>query len=208
MRSHLPRWGMAAVACLMLGLSNSGCLVTDQIDLPARAQTPPVLSSTTPMVGRVIRFNTALPELQLNIRIRDEDTTEILKARWRLVTGNNPPRTPTTPTDLDYKCPEDPIAGGAIEREQEVQITFPGRRLIRGQCYRIDVAVSSSFKSCERSPELFDITTNEDNEQDVGRASYVVFPLAAGTVDNATAQMLLESCPQDVYQPPTSSVEK
>ena len=163
------------------------------------------------MVGRLIRFNTQSSELRLNIQIRDEDTTEILKARWRLVNGNMPTRTPTSPSELEYMCPEPEIVGtpGVVNRA-DLDINIPSSRFVRGQCYRIDVAVSSSFKSCVRNPELFDITTNEDNEEDVGRASYWVFALAGGTIDRDIAQGLAESC--DSYQPPAgttmSAVEK
>jgi len=210
-RASLPRWGTLALACLM-GIFTSGCLVTDQIDLPPRAQTPPILSPTSPRSGRVIRFNTDLIELKLNLLIRDEDTTEVLKARWRLLTGNPPPRPPASPSELDYKCPELPILGtpGTIERELP-EIVIPGKRLMRGQCYLIDVIVSSSFKSCERNPELFDITTNEDNEEDVGRASYVVLAVSGEAIDNDISQSLLDTCPYDTYQAPgamTSPLEK
>ena len=165
------------------------------------------------MSGRLIRFNPAQQDLQLTVNIRDEDTTEVLKGRWRLVTGNNPPRTPTSPNDLDYTCPEPEIVGtpGKIERSDYV-INIPGSRFMRGQCYRIDVAVSATFKSCLRNPELFDITTNEDNEEDVGRAAYWVFALAGNTIDADVALPLAESCPSEAYQPPsgtsTSGVEK
>lgn len=211
---RLPLWGKAALACLF-GLSTSGCLVTNQIDLPPRPQTPPVLLSTTPMVGGIVVFDTSLQELKLSMRIRDEDTTEILKGRWRLVTGNNPPRTPTSKDDLDYKCPEPEIPGspGIVERPQQLEIIIDRQRLQRGNCYRIDVRVSSSFQSCEKRPDLFDITTNEDNDEDVGRAAFWVWPLDRGTFDSdPTAAMLAKSCPRADYQSPTataaSSVEK
>ena len=157
------------------------------------------------MPGRLIRFDTSLSELLLNIQIRDEDTTEVLKGRWRLVTGNAPTRVPTSTTELDYTCPEMPITGtpGKLERDP-LQIGVAASRFQRGKCYRIDVAVSSTFKSCQRSPELFDITTNEDNEEDVGRASYFVWPLSGDALPDSMSdqQVLLESCPADTYQPP------
>ena len=210
-KPRLPLWGKAAVACFF-GLSTSGCLVTDQIDLPTPPRTPPILTSTTPMSGGLIRFNTAMQELKLSIQVRDEDTTEVLRPRWRIITGNNPPRTPTSPKDLDYDCPEQEIMGtGKVDRG-EFTINLPGSRFVRGLCYRIDVAVSATFKSCTRYPELFDITTNEDNEEDVGRATFWVWPLAGGTVDSdAAAKALLESCNYTDYQPAattTSGAEK
>lgn len=167
------------------------------------------------MSGRLVLFNTALSELKLTFQIRDEDTTEVLKLRYRIVTGNTPARPPSSYMELDYDCPEPPIPGtpGQVERG-DVDITIGGTHFARGQCYRIDVAVSSSFKSCIRNPELFDITTNEDNEEDVGRASYWVWAVNGNAVptENMAAQLLLDSCPHDLYQPPTgttaSAVEK
>ena len=158
------------------------------------------------MSGRLIRFDPALKELKLNIQIRDEDTTEVLRMRYRIVSGNNPPRIPTSPTELPYKCPEDPIVGipGMIERAP-IELSIDSG-FVRGACHRIDVVVSSSFKSCIRNPELFDITNNEDNESDVGRASYWVWALSGSAVpDKDMAQALLESCNYDIYQPPVTT---
>ena len=182
-RARLPLWG--ALALCLFGISTSGCLVTDQIDLPPRAQTPPILSSTTPMSGRLIRFDPALKELKLNIQIRDEDTTEVLRMRYRIVSGNNPPRIPTSPTELPYKCPEDPIVGipGMIERAP-IELSIDSG-FVRGACH---------------------ITNNEDNESDVGRASYWVWALSGSAVpDKDMAQALLESCNYDIYQPPVTT---
>jgi len=166
--------------------------------------------SSTPKVGTLIWFNTMNRELKLTIQVRDEDTTEVLKPRWRLVTANMPQRPAESPRDLDYACPEPEIGPtGRVDRE-DFTIDIPGSRLVRGQCYRLEVAVSSSFKSCERNPELFDITTNEDNEEDIGRATYWIWALAGSTPDSSVFQSLVASC--DAYQPPTgtttSAVEK
>lgn len=141
-------------------------------------------------------------ELTVVIEIRDEDQTEPLKARWRIVSNERPPGAPLN----EYPCPEPEIPGsGSLIREH--RLTIQASSLARGKCSRVDYIVSGSFKMCKEDRPDWDITTQEDDDSDIGRLSFWVWDITNGDpiVNPAAAQALTSSCPTVDYRPPSGT---
>lgn len=193
-----PRWGAHAwkLAGIFAIALLSGCLVTDQIELPPVPQSPPVISLAG-FDGSVIKFDADKnKELTVELSIRDEDVTETLEARWRIVSKVLPPGV----SENQFTCPEPQIVGkGVVMRSHPLPLQ--GAIFARGRCSRIDVIVSASFKSCK--PDDWDVTTQEDDDSDIGRLSFWVwaFDAANDPLTDKGALPLTSSCPAVDYMP-------
>jgi hypothetical protein len=182
----------------------TGCLVTDQIELPAVPVSPPVVSLRDyDNPASLIVFNRdigKLNELTVALQIRDEDTIEPLRARWRVVTKERPPGAPIK----DYPCPEPEVPDtGSVLRSYP--LTIPASSFPRGKCSRVDFIVSGSFKMCKPDrDDGWDITTQEDDAADIGRLSFWVWD-TSGTDILSAAQTLVASCPTVDYRPPSAT---
>jgi hypothetical protein len=200
-----PRWGAHAwklAGILAIALS-SACLVTDQIELPPVPQSPPVITLTRyddPQA--VIKFDRdKFNELTVDLSIRDEDVTETLEARWRIVSLVHPPGVP----ENQFPCPEPEIVGkGTLTRSHPLRLQ--GSSFASGKCSRVDVIVSASFKNCK--PEDWANTTQQDDDSDVGRLSFWVWAYDATTNPLASpeaALALITSCPTADFRPPSAT---
>lgn len=178
----------------------SGCLVTDQIDLPAVPQSPPVVSLKDYDDGEnLILFERSIEkELVVNLEIRDEDLTEPLRARWRIVSKERPPGSPMR----EYSCPEPLIPGtGSLKRDHK--LTIFSSSLAAGKCSRVDFIVSASFKDCDGNDD-WDDTTQVDDDSDVGRLSFWIWDVSGQPlIMPDTALALTMSCPVVDYRPPS-----
>jgi hypothetical protein len=183
----------------------SGCLVTDQIELPPVSQSPPLIKLTGyEDPASVIKFDRdSHNELLVNLDIRDEDLTETLKVRWRIVSRELPPGVVSN----QYPCKEPEIVGkGSLIRSHLLKLQ--GSSFARGKCHRIDVIVSASFKMCkpDRPAEEWDMNTQEDDDADIGRLSFWVWVFDASNnplLSPDAALALAGSCPAADYQPPS-----
>lgn len=182
--------------------------MTDQIELPPVPQSPPTITPAGfgDESPRVILFDTSTnPELLVNLDIRDEDRTETLKMRWRVV-SNNP--APGLPLNV-YECPEPEIPGdGELIRETTLRVLRS--HFGRNTCNRVDVIVSASFKMCRPGrDDGWDTTTQEDDGADVGRLSLLVWafdgPSNDPRVQPAVALAVTQSCETFEFMPPSST---
>ena len=178
--------------------------MTDQIELPPVPQSPPIVSlAGMADAPPIIKFNRSLNlEMLVNLDVRDEDLTETLRVRWRIISKEPAPGTP----ENQYPCPEPTIVGdGASLTPNPFPLRVQGSSFARGKCSRVDVVVSSSFKMCrpDRADE-WDITTQEDDESDIGRLSFFVWETSdSPTTQPAATLAILTSCPQADYLPPS-----
>lgn len=175
--------------------------MTDQIELPPVPQSPPVVT----LMGyddAVIKFDHELHnELVVDLAIRDEDVTEKLEARWRIVSREVRPGVPTN----QFPCPEPEIVGtGSLMRTH--RLTLQGSSFAPGKCSRVDVIVSASFKQCK--PEDWIETTQEDDAADVGQLSFWVWVFDANNPQPLTEKAALAlalSCPAVDYVSPSAT---
>lgn len=194
-RRRVASSALALCCAGMLG----GCLVTDSIEPPPEPNSPPVVTSPSYSAGSVILFDkTKNPAaLRIPIEVRDEDTTEPLKVRWRVITQQG--------IRLDYVCPEVEITGTGTVLRDVANVDVPSADFNPGTCSVVELVVSANFiGDCMHDPEpsLFDRTTNRtDNDAALGRAFFWVWEVSTNPLaDNAKAQQLLSSCPTLPYQ--------
>jgi hypothetical protein len=185
---------------LCCGWLLAGCLVTDSIEPPPEPNSPPVVTSTAYPPNKVILFDRTKSArgLTIPVEIRDESTTELLKMRWRVLSGTNPP-----PAVVEYDCPENPITGNGTPIRDTQQFTVMSSLFLPGLCSVIELVTSAHFLgSCLKNPEptLFDAVT-EGNDARVGRAYFWVWEVSNDPLtNNEAAQRLLSSCPDVPYQ--------
>jgi hypothetical protein len=182
--------------------------VTDQIELPVVPQSPPIITLTgaNEDAASVFLFDRdRFNEMLVPLRIRDEDLIETLKMRWRIES-----EVPRPPGGKEYTCPEPEIVGdGNLIRS--AQLKLQGSSFARGTCNRVDVIVSSSFKTCKPEPDAddgWDITTMQDDDADIGRLSFWVWAYDATgnpVVQPAAALNVTMSCQSLDYAPPTGT---
>jgi hypothetical protein len=171
-----------------LSLLTGGCLVTDQVQLDPEITTPPIVLAAEIPLGSVIRFNANLGnELAIPLHIRDDDVTENLKVRSRIVTGADGRKF------TDFDCPEPPIPANGLNI-RDYQITIGPMELERNACNKIEFVVSSKFTSCKDHPLWFDAAADETN--DLGRATFLVWEVSGDPLTRPEyAQMLVSTCP-------------
>jgi hypothetical protein len=187
----------------------TGCLVTDQIELPPVPQTPPridLLGYDVDDADAVILFDTtANTELIVNLAVSDEDVIETLKMRWKIESLRRPPNA----QKQEYTCPGEPEIPGNGQLVRRTTLFVRGSSFAVGSCNRVDVIVSGSFKTCrpDSDPDDWDVTTQDEDEKDIGRLSFMVWaydPASDPRVQPIPAQMLVTSCEQLEYQPPSA----
>jgi hypothetical protein len=184
------------LACGLAG----GCLVTDQAQLAPTPNIPPVVLAADYPLGSVLRVNTnQVNEVRIPLRVRDEDTQEVLKTRFRINSGSK---------IGTYACPEPTSHGtGALIREDSAtEITIPGTQLARGACSLVEFVVSASFVPCEKHPEVFDITTPDD--EDLGRATFWIWETSTDPLTNPiAARALIDTCPAIDYSAQSAAMD-
>jgi hypothetical protein len=187
------RLGILVLGCALM----SACLVTDQVELDPVPSTPPIVLAADIPLGSVIRVNTnQVNQVVIPLRIRDDNTQEILKPRFRITSGG---KTGT------YACPELPIpATGALIRE-DYQIVIDRTLLDKGACSEVDFVVSSTFLSCDRHPGLFDVTV--DDNDNLGRATFWIWETSTNPItDPMASRVLVGTCPAIDFTTQTSTV--
>jgi hypothetical protein len=202
----LTRSAAGCVGAVLCGLLMSTCLVTDTIDLPPEPHSAPQILARD-YAGTIIQFDsTKYTQLRIPFDVRDEDTDEELQMRWRVRRSQTSSATADT-SELDYPCPEtqeNAIAGGSLYRNDNY-LQIDATKFPRGSCSRVELVVSASFRDCTRNPDEFDVTANQDNEEDLGRATFWVWETSTGALTNpAQAQQLLSSCISIPYTPSTT----
>lgn len=135
-----------------------GCLVTDPVEFDSDEGSPPMLldppATAVPLGEHAwVDTTTGVTSWRFTLRVRDEDITQSLQARWRVVKEGNPtPRFDTI--DLPFN--------GTLTRDFD--ILLEAGQLDMGKCHRLDVVVSGGFVQSD-SPLAFD------------------FPLVPGDID-------------------------
>lgn len=169
------------------GVLTSGCLVTDQIIPPEGPSGPPVIISDPPPATQ-IRLN-AMDELRIKLRVRDENTTELLRVRYQLESVGLPE------DRLDFPCPENVIAGTGPLIREEFPLTISGTKFPRNACTKLTVAISANFFSCKNlPPELWSRTTfQEDDEGHRALAVYYIWEDSADPLVNPESALRVVS---------------
>lgn len=185
--------------------------MTDQIELPAVPQTPPLVTldpkyDVDDGDGVILFDQSENTELIVDLAIRDEDRTETLKMRWKIESGTRPQGA----FEREYPCPGEPeILGDGVTLTRKTTLKVRGGSFAPGSCNRVDVIVSASFKTCRPDrDEPWDITTQDEDDSDIGRLSFMVWAYDDATdprVQPAAAIALLASCKQLEYLPPSAT---
>jgi hypothetical protein len=164
---------------------SAGCVVTDKIEFDAEQNVPPMIVDTpseeTP-IGHILWVNKATSSMvTLSVKVRDPNVTQALKAHWRLVSKD----APTPPFDF-----KDVAVTGDLVRDLTFELqTSP---LGDGQCARLELVVSGSFKT-ETGPQNFDQTRTEG---DIDSAEWLIWEGEGPNKTSAAEQArLLSSCP-------------
>jgi hypothetical protein len=204
-----PRWGACAriIAGTLAFALLSGCLVTDQIELPAVPQSPPIvtLAGYGEDSPAIIYFNRdENTELIVDLNVRHEDRTAPLRMRWRIESNSRPPND----QPKEYPCPEPEIlADGDTMRQAQLKVL--AERFARTTCNRVDVIVSSAFKTCRPDrDDGWDITTQDDDDSAIGRLSFWVWAVENGadpTLQPEAALAVTRSCRSLNYQAPSAT---
>ena len=160
--------------------------MTSEVELPPEITSPPVVLNENPLypVGGIFKFNASVGnELRIRVQIRDEDTAETLKARWRVKSGTKP----YTMFDCTENS-ENTISGtGLLVREFDLFIER--LKLERGACNKVEFVVSPEFLSCKQ--QLFDVTVPEGN---LGRATYWIWEMSGEPPTPTESQILVNTC--------------
>lgn len=179
------RW-TTCVAALVSMTALAGCLVTDSIEFEQAENWPPVILDkprTSAPIGGVIwiDLDSDQNEWSFDVDVRDENVDEELFARVRIQTQDN--RFP------DYG--PDQVVQRTGRAMRELTITIPKGALRKGECHRLQLAVSGSFIT-RPGPEYFGATRLAD---DLALASWMIWegkgPLQ---VSQEQALELVESC--------------
>jgi hypothetical protein len=183
----------------------SGCLVTDTVDLPEEPRTPPVITAAPPYgAGSPILFNAATAVttgLTIPITVRDEDITEDLQVRWR-IRSNVMPAPGVTPRQ---ECPLPLIRANRL-LTRDWPFNIESVKFARGACSVVELIVSAHFTPCDKYPDDFDRTTNSDDEETIGHATFMVWETSLMPFDIVAAQQFLATCPTVDYRQPGATV--
>lgn len=157
------------------------------IEVKEEPQTPPiVLAASEISLASVIKFDASRQnELRIPVQIRNENTTEVLKVRMRIVTSGR--------TSEKFLCPEPEVPPNNAQR-RDFQIVIAAGKFTLGTCHRIDFIVSGDFQSCKKNSEWFDYTYGDPDEE-VGRATFWVWEVSNEPLNPANSQALLSTCP-------------
>jgi hypothetical protein len=165
-------------------------LVTDPVELQEEPKTPPTVLASEIPIGSIIRFDAKnVNTLTIPLRVRNEDIDETLKVRYRTVgiTGTSA-----------FKCNpeiEIPPTGTLIRDFSPAYISLEATAIPRGSCTKIEYVVSGSFQDCKFYPDRFDVTTDPNDDNDLGRATFWVWETSNDVLMNPMgAQFLLNTC--------------
>jgi hypothetical protein len=125
----------------MLGavlVASSGCLVTSKYEIPDPTNVPPIIQddpNSIAKIGSTIWLDSEKSQnWTFSVQVRDEDTEQVLDARWRLVNEDEP---------MPAFNPLPQLLAGMLVRPLEFTVTSP--QLSDGRCHHLELAVSGSF---------------------------------------------------------------
>jgi hypothetical protein len=211
-RSRRSRLGLGQ-ALAFCGVTLLGaCLVTDPVEFEDEKNEPPVIFEAVGPdgvripLGSVITTDNPIStgnggggqagapsipgnnELELRLRIRDENLSQALRARVRIRKPNN--------VMIPYQCPEPEILPNGTE-VREYEFGIDKTALDISTCHRVEIVVSSRFSRCNNSDpevadELFDETFEDD---DLAYASFWIWETSMDPLASPEAALLLaKSC--------------
>jgi hypothetical protein len=133
-----------------LGALVPGCLVTNPVDFDSDEGSPPMLldlpTAKVPLGEHAwVDTTSGVSSWRFAVRVRDEDVTQDLQARWRVVT-----KTEQTPP---FESLDLPFNGTLL---RDFDLLLEAGQLDMGKCHRLEVVVSSGFLDPNRAA-LFDI---------------------------------------------------
>jgi hypothetical protein len=139
----------------MLCGAGVGCLVTDQIEFEGEQNVAPmIIDVPSPLaeIGEIVWIDkSARTMVPLPVKVREANISEPLEARWRLVSKDDPQPL------FDWQ----PVAQTG-EELRDLTIDLETDRLHDGECARLDLAVSGSFKQ-RHEAIYFKVTDSEDD---------------------------------------------
>ncbi len=189
----------------------SACLVTDPVEFEDEQNRPPVIfeaigpDGVRIPLGSVITTDNPISagggggaagtgsivgnnELELRLRVRDENLSQPLRVRMRVRKPND--------VTIPYQCPEPeiPPSGGDV---REYELGIDKTALDIGACHRVEVVISSRFNRCSTAnpdvaDQLFDETFEDD---DLAYASFWVWETSMDPLTSPEAALrLAKSC--------------
>ncbi len=195
-------------ASAVFGAALSGCVVTDPVDFKDEVDVPPsILDDPTFHNGSIIKFEKVegnapgAKEIEIDLRIRDENVSQPLAVRTRITTSKG--------VTFIATCPDILLARQGVPTS-DYKLTIPQAYLNAGECHKVEVAVSGHFDPCSRDAA----ETNKhfgtpafDHADDIARATYWIWEDGKNVLaDPMAAQALLNSCGAIEYSPPSDGV--
>jgi hypothetical protein len=172
----------------------SGCLVTSEYEIPDPTNVPPIIQddpASIAKIGSIIWLDSENPQNwpQFSVRVRDEDTEQVLDARWRLVKQGEP---------MPAFTVLQPLPAGKLVRE--LQFRVESTRLSDGECHHLELAVSGNFwkdraTGMDRTEPVFFAEVMGDFPDDLALASWWIWEGQGNmqTTDDEKGR-LLDSC--------------
>jgi hypothetical protein len=191
------------LALLGVTLLATGCVVTDPIEFKDEVDLPPVIIDDPSYPnGSIIRFERVEgrgEEIRINLKIRDENTAQVLKVRTLIRRAAD---------TIVYTCPETVLASGAVLRDYPLSITQSS--LNPGECHKVEVAVSGHFERCREDPDLAERLFEEVEEthaNDIARATFWIWETSNNVLGvPAATQGLVNSCQSLEYEPTSATI--
>jgi hypothetical protein len=166
-----------------------GCLVTDQIEFEGEQNVAPMIidvPGAAHAIGHPFWIDkSARTMVSLPVNVREANVSEPLQARWRLVSKDDP-----QPMFAEQAVT---VTG---EELRALRIDLETNRLQDGECARLELAVSGSFKP-RHEPIYFKVTESED-DRDLDTVSWQIWE-GPGLALTSTVERsrLAASCPSD-----------
>jgi hypothetical protein len=190
-------------------MGGASCLVTSPIDVAGKEDSAPVIRDdpgASPEIGSIVWLNSeTTPEWTFSVLVYDEDISQTLNARWRLVTQN-------------FKMPsftQLELAPGQNPRPLVIRINR--NQLSKGECHHLELAVSGSFITVNpvtglpvTEPSLFRFPV-PGREDDLALASWWLWEGRGSVAQPDEKVRLVESCaaletllgtPSAIMEPP------
>jgi hypothetical protein len=117
----------------------AGCLVTSKYEIPDPTNVPPSIQDDPDGIAKISDTlwldSENAQSWEFSVLVRDEDTEQVLDARWRLVKQNEP--LPAFNRLLD------PLPAGMLVRR--LRFVVGSTQLSDGECHKLELAVSGHF---------------------------------------------------------------
>jgi hypothetical protein len=199
--SRLASFPLSRAALSAVLVACSGCLVTSTYEIPDPTNVPPIIQddpASIAKIGSTIWLDSETPQGTFRVRVRDEDTEQVLDARWRLVQQGVPlPAFTSLP----------PLPAGPLVRPLDFSVA--GTQLSDGKCHQLELAVSGNFwKDAfgeDRTDPIYFAEVTPEFEDDLALATWQIWEGKGSTQTTDDEKVrLLDSCNAKELPPPSS----